>query len=148
MVPTPAETPAVRIMAANLDKLIPAATRRNITGIGYTLASALQASHANQSAPFFAILVGLCQIGHHVWVFEGHASALEAGCRETDVLIIDSAMRPLLAQGWMDTVAAVMRNSNILVFDRTSAKFVVLRQVGNRRDQIEFLRGSAAQEMP
>lgn len=140
IVPTPDETPAVRMMAANLDRLIPAATRRNITGIGCTLASALQANSANQLAPFFAILVGLCHIGHTVWVFEGHASALEAGCRETDMIILDSAARPLLAQGWMDTAAAVMRNVNILMFDRTNAKLVVLRQVGNRRDQVEFLR--------
>jgi len=141
IVPTLPETPAVRTMAANLDKLIPAATNRNIAGIGYTVASSLtRANDPNQSAPFFTFLVGLCQIGHTVWVFEGHPSALEAGCRDADVLIVDSGVRHLLAPGWPDTVAAAMRNVNILVFERTTAKIGVLRQVGNRRDQLEFLR--------
>ena len=137
--PTLPETSAVTTMKANLDKLIPAATRRNIAGIGYTVASSLtQANDPNQSAPYYAFLVGLAQIGHSVWVFEGHPSALEAGCRDADVLVVDSGVRPLLAQGWVDKAASVMRNVNILVFDRTNAKIGVLRQVGSRRDQLEF----------
>ena len=141
IVPTLPETPAVRTMAANLDKLIPAATGRNIAGIGYTVAASLtQPNDPNQSAPFFALLVGLCQIGHTVWVFAGQSGALEAGCRDADVLIVDSGVRPLLAPGWADTAGAVMRNANILVFDRTNARIGVLKQVGNRRDQLEFLR--------
>lgn len=140
-VPTPEETPAVATMAANLDRLIPAAAKRNIAAIGYTVASSFShANDPNQSAPFFTLLAGLCYIGHPVWVFEGHPSALEAGCRDADVLIVDSAVRPALAQGWVETAAAVMRNVNILVFDRTNAKIAVLKQVGNRRDQLEFLR--------
>ena len=140
IVPTLPDTPAVRAMAANLNKLIPAETKRNIVGIGYTAESSLsQATDPHQSAPYFAFLAGLCRIGHSVWVFEGHASALEAGCREGDVLIVDSGVRPLLAAGWQDTVAAVMRNVNILVFDRANAKIGVLQQVGTRRDQLEFL---------
>jgi len=141
VVPAPEATPAVAAMAANLNKLIPAATGRSIAGIGYTVASSFaQANDPNQSAPFFTLLVGLCYIGHAVWVFEGQPSALEAGCRDADVLIVDSAVRPALAQGWVETVAAVMRNANILVFDRTNAKLAVLKQVGNRRDQLEFVR--------
>jgi hypothetical protein len=141
VVPALPETPAVRTMAANLDRLIPAATRRNIVGLGYTGAGSFtQPNHPNQSPPFLAFLVGLCQIGHTVWVFAGHPAALEAGCRDADVLIVDSGVRPLLAPGWVDTASAVMRNVNILVFDRTNARIGVLQQIGNGRDRLEFLR--------
>jgi hypothetical protein len=139
LVPSLPETPAVQTMAANLDKLIPAATRRNIVGIGYTATASLtQANDPNQSAPFFALLAGLCYIGHAVWVFEGHPSALEAGCRDGDVLIVDSGVRPSLAAGWTDTASAVMRNPNILVFDRASARLNVLKQVGAGGDRLVF----------
>jgi hypothetical protein len=139
LVPMLPDTPAVKTMAANLAKLVPAAARRNIVGIGYTAPSSLsQPNDPNQSAPFFALLAGLCHVGHLVWVFEGHASALEAGCREGDVLIVDSGVRHLLPDGWQDTVAAVMRNANILVFNRTNAKLGVVKQVGARSDQLEF----------
>ena len=139
LVPTLARTPAVEKMMANLDKLIPAATKRNIAAIGYTEASSLnRPDHPMQSAPFFALLVGFCQIGHSVWVFEGHPSALEAGCREADVLIVDSGVRPALGSGWADKAAGAMRNANVLVFDRINARLTVLKQVGRRTDQLEF----------
>jgi hypothetical protein len=132
-------TPAVQNMTANLNKMIPADTKRNIAGIGYTAAASLSAPNdPRQSAPFFALLSGLCYLGHAVWVFEGHPSALEAGCREADVLIVDSGVRQLLTAGWVDRVAAVMRNANVLVFDRVAAKLMVLKRVGAPAEQLEF----------
>ena len=139
VVPTLARTGAVEKMMSNLEKLIPSSTKRKIAAIGHTEAASLnRPDHPKQSAPFFALLVGFCQIGHSVWAFEGHPSALEAGCRDADVLIVDSGVRPALEKDWVDRATGVMRNANVLVFDRTNARLVVLKQVGSRTDQLEF----------
>jgi len=74
------------------------------------------------------MLVGLSYIGHSVWVFEGHASALAAGCREADVLIVDSALRGKLCAGWEAMCEATMRNANILLHDRADFQLGVLRR--------------------
>lgn len=84
----------------------------------------------NQTVPFFGMLAGLSYIGHCVWIFEGHSSALAAGCRDADVLIVDSAMAQFLPAGWQDTAAGSMRSPNILLHDRQTFKLRALRKVG------------------
>jgi hypothetical protein len=84
------------------------------------------------------MLVGLSYIGHAVWVFEGHASALAAGCREADVLIVDSAMRPLLPPAWDADAAAAMRNGNILVHNRATFQLAMLRKAGTDAARLQF----------
>jgi hypothetical protein len=71
-------------------------------------------------SPFFGILLGSACIGHAVWVFEGHASALAAGRREADVLIVDGGMVPYLTKDWARLAGSVMRHREIYVHDRAT----------------------------
>ena len=47
-------------------------------------------SAVSKEIPFFGLLNGLVYVGHSVWLFDGRVSELEAGCREADVLIVNS----------------------------------------------------------
>ena len=84
------------------------------------------------------MLMGLTYIGHAVWVFEGHPSAFVAGCRHADVLIVDSSMLGGLEDGWEDRAAAVMRNANILVHDRSTFQLRILHKVGEQLGALGF----------
>lgn len=135
-------TPALEGMAKSVDRLIPGAVKRNIAVIGDTVFETVEGktlglTEVSKSIPFLGILVGLSYIGHAVWVFEGHMSAMAAGCRGADVLIVDSALRGLLAPGWEAVAAPEMRNANILVHDRGTAKFTAVRRVG-MGEQLQF----------
>ena len=68
---------------APMERMLPGAMKRNIAVIAYTDVKALQ-TDISQAIPFVGLLMGLAYIGHAVWVFEGHPSALTAGCREAD----------------------------------------------------------------
>jgi hypothetical protein len=132
-------------MAVGMERLIPSTVKRNIAVIGYTAVAAgaqggFNVAVANREIPFLGLLTGLTYIGHAVWIFEGHESALAAGCRDADVLIVDSGMLPHLGKGWDEAAAAVMRNSNILIHDRTSFKLRFARKAGDSRDRLEFPR--------
>jgi hypothetical protein len=123
-------------LAKNMERVISSAVKRNIaviadTSFAETGQSAVPSlAHVNQTVPFFGMLVGLSSIGHCVWMFEGHPSALAAGCRDADVLIVDSAMARFLPAGWQDTAAGTMRNPNILLHDRQTFKLRAVRKVG------------------
>ena len=80
---------------ASIEKMIPSKVKRNIAAIAFTDLAAITKS-PDKAIPFLGILLGFAYIGHTVWVFEGHPSALEAGCREADVLLVDGAMVPHL----------------------------------------------------
>jgi hypothetical protein len=84
------------------------------------------------------MLMGLTYIGHAVWVFEGHPSAFTVGCRHADVLIVDSSMLGGLEDGWEDRAAAVMRNANILVHDRSTFQLRILHKVGEQLGALGF----------
>ena len=71
--------------------------------------------------PFLGLLLGLAYIGHSVWIFEGHPSALAAGCRNADVLIVDGDMVPHLQEDWTAVASSVMRHREIYVHDRASS---------------------------
>jgi hypothetical protein len=64
--------------------------------------------------------MGFTSIGHSVWIFDGTASVFESGCREADVLIVDSARLTVLPADWQGSAAKVMRNPQILVHDRSN----------------------------
>jgi hypothetical protein len=137
------ESAELTTMAEQMDRMIPAATRRNIAAIAYTIFDcapdvAPGLTEVSQAIPFLGILVGLSYIGHAVWVFEGHPAALAAGCRDADVLIVDSVMRPLLAPGWDEEAASCMRNPNILVHDRATFQLAAIRKAGDSPDRLEF----------
>ncbi len=102
-----------------IEKIIPPTTKRNIAAIAYTELTALQ-SAAAKAIPFLGMLLGLAYIGHSVWVFEGHPSALAAGCRDADVLLVDGAMVPHLGADWHRVAAGTMRRPEIYVHDRQS----------------------------
>lgn len=74
------------------------------------------------SFPFAGLFIGLAYIGHTVWIFEGHPSALVAGCRDADLLIVDGGMIPFMAKDWATTAASVMRNKEIYMHDRSTFK--------------------------
>jgi len=99
--------------------MIPPSVQRNIAVIAFTEPIALiDLKTINSSIPFFGLLLGMAYIGHVVWVFEGHPSALAAGCRGADVLIVDGGMVPFLQKDWLDVVSSVMRNKEVYVHDR------------------------------
>jgi hypothetical protein len=143
VMPRLAAAPSLESMAKNLDRMIPGAVKRHIAVIAYTIFDtpagvAPGLTDVSKAIPFLGVLVGLSYIGHVVWVFEGHASALAAGCREADVLIVDSAMRGFLAPEWDVDAAAAMRNPNILAYDRTTSQLTILRKPGANGDGLQF----------
>jgi hypothetical protein len=143
VLPRLAETDELKKMEEQMDRMIPAATKRNIAAIAYTLFECAPGAtpgltDISKSIPFLGILVGLSYIGHAVWIFEGHPSTLAAGCREADVLIVDSVMRPLLAPGWDAEAALAMRNPNILVHDRATFQLAAIRKAGESSDRLQF----------
>ena len=103
----------------SVEKLMPSKIRRNVAVIAYTELKALRADVV-KTIPFYGLLTGLAYIGHAVWVFEGHSSALAAGCREADLLIADCEMAPFLAGDWMTTACSVMRRKLIFAHDRAT----------------------------
>lgn len=140
VLPAVSETADLKHAALSLQRLVPSTSQRRIAVIAYTVFPSAEpnAAEVNRSIPFAGMLMGLTYIGHAVWVFEGHASAMKAGCRDADVLIVDSAMLPLLPEGWMETASAVMRNSNILVHDRSNFQIRILRKVGEKQGELAF----------
>ncbi len=87
--------------------------------IGYTELAALQAN-ISKAVPFMGMLLGFAYIGHAVWVFEGHGSALADGCRNADILLVDSAMVPHLQPDWQTVAGSTMRRPEIYTHDRAT----------------------------
>jgi len=108
-------------IVAAVERMIPPTSKRNVAVIGDTswaLDCKATLQTANQAIPFFGLLMGCAAIGHAVWVFGSASGALDVGCREADVLIVDDACLPMLPEGWQSNAAKVMRNSEILIHDR------------------------------
>jgi hypothetical protein len=143
LMPALEESEKLTEMSAGMERLIPSAVKRNIaviaaTGFPAATANAFNIAEANRAIPFLGLLTGLTYLGHSVWIFEGHPSALAAGCREADVLLVDSGMVPHLEKGWDETAAGAMRNANILLHDRNTFKLRFVRRAGESRDRLEF----------
>jgi len=114
-------------MKVTVEQMLPSTTKRRVAVIGETSwASGDKPSFqtANQAIPFFGFLAGFAHIGHAVWVFRGSPDLLCAGCRDADVLIVDSASLGLLPRDWQVEAASTMRNPQILVHDRASYKLL------------------------
>ena len=101
-----------------VEKMIPSAAKRAIAVIAYSELQAVK--DISKAIPFAGMLLGFAYIGHAVWVFEGHPSALVAGCRDADVLLVDGGMVPYLTEDWVKVVASVMRHKEIYVHDRAT----------------------------
>ena len=102
-----------------VEKIMSSKTKRNLVVIAYTDLSALQVG-ISQAIPFYGLVTGLAYIGHTVWVFEGHPSALAAGCREAELLIADNAMIPFLQEDWVAIASGVMKRPLIFAHERAT----------------------------
>jgi hypothetical protein len=114
-------------MVVAIERLIPSTTKRNIAVIGDTtwaLDTQPGLNAASQAIPFWGFLMGFAFVGHSVWVFDGTADRLKAGCRDADVLIVDCASLGGLPSDWQPEAARSMRNPEILVHDRSSFKLL------------------------
>ena len=81
-------------------------------------AKAFTAREANALIPFLGYLLGLAFDGHTVVVFEGHPSALAAGCKGATLLLMDQAMIEGLQSDWAAVAASAMQVPQILMFGR------------------------------
>lgn len=105
---------------AAIEQIAPSSNPLSIAVIAFTELRALRESLA-KAIPFAGYLLGLAYVGHTVVVFEGHPSALRAGCRDADVLIVDEAMIPVLPRDWLTVAWSVMRTPQALVFGRNGS---------------------------
>ncbi len=115
--PLPSEIPPEEL--SRLTSLIPPQPPKNIAVISYTYLDALK-KNILKAIPFFGFLLGWSAIGHNVWVFEGHSSAIRAGCRKADLLIVDGGILPFLGDEmvWRAQAADVMRGNEVKVIPR------------------------------
>ena len=115
--PIPPELPAEALKM--LIGLAPPNPPRKIAVIAFTLLQALK-SDLRRAIPFIDVLLGFGTLGHCVWVFEGHPSARAAGCREADLLLVDSAMLTELDRmgEWQEIALGAMRGEKIKVIAR------------------------------
>jgi hypothetical protein len=144
MLPAPAPGSINPQMVAGVRSVIASEQPRNIAAIATT--GALAGDPAKpptlpdvaRHVPFFGLLIGLAYVGHAVWIFEGVPSMMPAGCEDADVLIIDSEAVATLPSDWAVDAGLVMKNPNILVFDRNRQKVGALRTAGEVPGRIEF----------
>jgi len=128
-------------VTTGLASLIPTDRTRNIAVIAAVapdLSSTPTVTDINSTIPFFGMLMAFSYLGHAVWIFDGNPDTLTGGCRDADVLIVDSALLPSLPSGWQLTVPAVMRNANILIHDRGASKLRIIPTSQNSTGQLNF----------
>jgi hypothetical protein len=115
--PLPSEIPAAEL--SRLSSLIPPQPQKNIAVISYTLLEALK-KDILQAIPFFGFLLGFATIGHVVWVFEGHSTAMQAGCKDADILLVDGGILPYLGDEleWRTIAMNSMRGNEIKIIPR------------------------------
>ena len=117
-----AEDIPVKLLAL-LSELVPPQPRINIAALAYTYLEALKAD-IRRAVPFFDFLLGFAALGHTVWVFEGHISALAAGCREADLLLVDSGFLVALEAhnpDWRAQALQAMRGDAVRLIARPDA---------------------------
>jgi hypothetical protein len=105
--------------ASHLTSLIPVQPALRISAIAYTYLDALKVN-IYKAIPFFGYLLGFAALGHNVIVFEGHPTALSAGCREADLLLVDAGMVPYLDENtnWHEIALNSMSGRNIKIIAR------------------------------
>ncbi|MEM7582697.1 MAG: ankyrin repeat domain-containing protein [Acidobacteriota bacterium] len=102
---------------AMAERLVPSTMPRNVSVIAYNELEAVK-SDISQAIPFFQLLSMLGYLGHAVWIFEGHVSAMAAGCQDADILIVDDGMMRFLPGNWRSVASRVMRGQDFYVFER------------------------------
>ncbi len=144
IIPAPAQGSIPSQMVEAVSAVIPSQDPRNVAAIAAS--GALTGSPGQKPSlpdiakrvPFFGLLMGLVYTGHTVWIFEASSEMAAAGCEDADVLIVDSDAIAALPQGWAVDAALVMRNPNILVYDRNRQKVGAMRTAGEVPGRIEF----------
>ena len=115
--PCPAPDSVAPQELAAAEELVPPETPQNIAVIAF---NDLQALHGGiiEAMPFFGLLRQLGYLGHAVWIFEGHVSAMTPGCQDADLLIVDDGMMRHLPGNWRSVATRVMRGADIYAFER------------------------------
>lgn len=122
-IPAPAPNSMPEPMVASIEALLPSRPRLNISVISFTYFDAVN-EDVTSAITFSGFLSGFAYIGYNVVVFEGHPSAFASGLRDSDVLIVDSGMKPFLQNDWQAVARMVMRfNARIFILDRNSLSF-------------------------
>jgi hypothetical protein len=118
-IPCPPAGAVTNEMLMGVRQIVPSDPKLAITVIGFndiTKQNALTPEQINGLIPFLGYLVGLAYDGHNVVVFEGHPSALQAGCKNADLLIVDQRMILFLQNDCGRSASSVMKTQRILVF--------------------------------
>lgn len=97
--------------------------------------------------PYLGYLLGIAYIGHTVVIFEGHPSALEAGCAGTDLLIVDEELLNSLQPDWHAVATSVMRRPRVLIATR-EGKFLEMDEPAVEPDSTEEESDNAHDEEP
>jgi hypothetical protein len=109
---------------AAVEQMLPSKIKRNVAVIGdtdWSMAHAPSIQAASQAIPFLGLLMGFSSLGHAVWIFgTRHPAFINEGCRDADILIVDSACEAALPSGWQAMARKAMRNPQILVHDRST----------------------------
>ncbi|NMC47774.1 MAG: hypothetical protein GYA52_13185 [Chloroflexi bacterium] len=95
-----------------LEDLLPSEKPLKIAVIAYTYLEALRVD-IRRAIPFFDYLLGFTYLGHSVWIFEGHSSALREGCRDADYVLVDQRMLPYLDEDWRQIILSENNPANI-----------------------------------
>lgn len=104
-------------LVSQIEQVLSPKVKKKVAVIGYTEQKAVT-ENIQKAIPFFGMLIGIAYIGHSVWVFEGHPSALAAGCKEADVLMVDGHMVPYLSADWQAAVRTVSPAIQIYMHNR------------------------------
>jgi hypothetical protein len=127
--PLPGSMPPEQV--AKIESIVPASVKRNIIAIANTplvtgqekpmaVADDRTSRAVGEAIPFLGILIGMAYIGHAVRVFNGRTPPLASGCKDADLLIVDSAMCTHLGDAWETTALKALRTPNILIHDRAT----------------------------
>ena len=127
-IPLPAASKKMEAMVKTLPKIFATDGPHNLAVIANTGfvpegSNPVPIEEASREIPFLGFLAGFAFAGHKVWIFEGHASSLEAGLAESDALLVDSAMLPSLRSDWIEVAQKAMRpDARFFLHDRVSYK--------------------------
>jgi hypothetical protein len=117
-------------MLAGIRQLVPEHPKQQITVIAnndVVAANAFTAPEANGLIPFFGYLLRMVADGHTVVVFEGHPSALAAGCEGATLLLVDGGIAGWLEADWIAVATGAMRVPLVMMFGRDGSVKKFLR---------------------
>lgn len=112
---------------AVVEKMLPSSVPRKVAVIADTAWAEQERpsiAEAGRAVPFFGLVMGLSVIGHAVLVFKStSAMLLTAGCREAELVIVDSAQLPAMPADWQRLITPVVKMPEIQIFDRGTGRF-------------------------